>query len=281
MNKRLLLIFLISLFGPIACGQADASEGRLHLDGSDPAGQRPVVIESFTGTWCTFCYGAGMALESIQNNYPRSEVLVVIYHKDDPYSIRFANTRYNYYRVQGCPTAWFNGMIEETGGSRYQDGAQGIAVVRSVFQAWFEEERARTAGVAPFQLRLEGQIGPTDPEMKLTVSSATGYSENVNAIFLIVEDHIPVPPEEMAFNANKQTAFSAVARAHLGTEPVTLTSPGSFQINVSYAGTIPHHSEENLRPVVFLQNVTTKEIVGAVGEFSEPEPSPVSIWEVY
>ncbi|MFH1741134.1 MAG: hypothetical protein ABIH23_19200 [bacterium] len=273
--KKIFFIFLFLLIGPVVWGQSIADE---------PAAlttQRPVLIEAFTATWCTFCYGPGMALDIIQKNYPRSEVIVVVYHKDDPYSIPFTKTRDKYYGVLGYPTAWFNGIIEETGGARYQDGGVGISNVYNIFAGWIQEEHARIASAVPFQLRLEGEIGLTNTEMKLTISSATGYPGSVNAIVLVAEDRVLVPPDQIQFNANKQAVFGAVARAHLGTEPVTLNSPGSLEINISYADSIPHLFQENLRPVVFLQDDTTGEILGAVGEFSEPEPSATSDWWLY
>ena len=42
-----------------------------------PAGPRPIVIEEFTGTWCPVCYGAGMALDEIEANYSRRQIIIL------------------------------------------------------------------------------------------------------------------------------------------------------------------------------------------------------------
>jgi hypothetical protein len=148
------------------------------------------------------------------------------------------------------------------GGYPVADGESGISIMKGLYEAYIGAEEARTAGVEPFQLTLLGDAGPTDPEMRLIVSSTTGYPNPVSALFLITENGIPVSA------SNGQTVLNAVVRAHLGTEPISLTSPGTVTVSVSLSGTIPHLSPSELHPVVFLQDDTTGEIVGASGIFA-------------
>ena len=257
----------------------------LGLLGGDPwaqdAGQRPIVIEEFTGTWCTFCYGAGTALDRIEGSYSRDEIIVVAYHKSDPYSTPFAVVRDAYYSVAGYPTALFNGVVRETRGASFSEGPAGISRVLNEFAELIQQERERTAGAVPFQLGLEGNVGPVDPELIVTVNSVEGYPRPVSAVFLITENLVPVPPDELQYFANKQPIYNAVVRAHLGTESVDLASPGSLEVSVLYEGEIDYNSESNLHPVVFIQDDETHEILGGLGEFSSPDVTEVPDWYMY
>jgi thiol-disulfide isomerase/thioredoxin len=234
--------------------------GILLLAAVSAQAQRPVVIEDFTGTWCGYCYAASVALDRIEEERPRDEVIVIAYHRFDSFEISpICADRVISYSVGGYPTVWFNGMLELVGGYPVVDGEAGISIMKSLYESHILAEETRTAGTEPFQLTLLGDVGPTDPEMRLIVDSPTGYPNPVSALFLITENGIPVTA------SNGQTVLNAVVRAHLGTEPITLTSPGSVTVSASLSGTIPHLSPNALHPAVILQDDTTGEIVGAAG----------------
>ena len=239
---------------------------------------RPVLIESFSGTWCTYCFGAGMALDRIHANTSKDEVLVVVYHISDEYSIPFGQQRYDFYQVAGCPTAWFNGVVSETGGSSFREGGEGIARVLNIFADWIEQEQERIPKENPFELQLFGSVGPENPEMTLVVSATQPCPSPLNAVFLIVEDHVAVPEENLAFFANKQPMYSSLARTHVGTKNIDMSLADSVTIHVASEDFVPHESVENLRPVVFLQNSETGEILAATGVFTDSNPSSVIEW---
>ncbi len=243
----------------------------LCLAGPAGAAERPIVIEEFTGTWCIFCFGVGMALDRVHEVYPRDEILVVEYHSDDPYSIAFGESRVEYYAVAGFPTVVADGLQHFSGGSPLQDGEAGIAVLYDKILSLIEDERARLADVVPLRLYLEGHTGPEDPSLQLTIQNTAGYPHDIQVIFLITEDEVEVPPIQAI---NGKLLYNSVLRAHLGTETVKLTAPGSLEMRAAYAGVIPHQIPENLHPMVFLQDAKTKEILGAVGVFNRPVPVP-------
>lgn len=234
--------------------------GLLLLTAFSVQAQRPVVIEDFTGTWCGYCYAASGALDRIEDERPRDEVIVIAYHRFDFYEISpICADRVIHYGVGGYPTVWFNGVLDVVGGYPVADGESGINIMHGIYEAYIAAEETRTAGVEPFQLTLHGDLGPTDPEMSLTVESLTGHPNPVSALFLITENGIPVTA------SNGQTVLNAVVRAHLGTEPISLTSPGTLTVSVSLSGTIPHLSPNALHPAVILEDDVTGEIVGAAG----------------
>lgn len=237
---------------------------------------RPVVCELFTGTWCTYCYGSAIALERISLAYSREEVIILGYHLDDDFSITFGTERKEYYGVTVEPTVWFNGYVSVIGGSSSADGESGITSVYNNYIEKITQEQTRTSGTIPFECQLRGQVSPTNPEMTLRVTSLTGYTRTVNAVFVITEDNIPLMPPA----PNGQTSLSQVVRAHLGTRTIDLTTPGTVEITVSFTGTIPYVFAANLKPAVFLQDPTTREIMGSVGELSEITSCQTK-WESY
>jgi hypothetical protein len=136
-----------------------------------------------------------------------------------------------------------------------------------------QSELSRIANNVPFDIILRGSISPTNSAMTAYISTNTGYPRTVNAIFLITENAIPVSA------SNGQTVLNAVARGYLGTKSFTLTSSGSTTLNASI-GSIPYHDSIKLNPVVILQDATTKEIIGAVTEFTLPTEVS-SQWQLY
>lgn len=80
------------------------------------APQRMTLVESATGTWCTFCPGSALAVDELLSNGNR--VAVVNYHDagSDPFVIPAGNERVNYYGVTTFPTAFFDGQNPYVGG---------------------------------------------------------------------------------------------------------------------------------------------------------------------
>ncbi|MEL6653781.1 MAG: hypothetical protein AAFQ87_23545, partial [Bacteroidota bacterium] len=77
-----------------------------------------VVIEVFTGTWCTFCPGWALATDDYKAN--GDKVAVVKYHINDPYQTSAGVARDGYYNSQGYPTHIFDGTDQGAGGSASQ-----------------------------------------------------------------------------------------------------------------------------------------------------------------
>ena len=53
----------------------------------------------------------------------------------------------------------------------------------------------------------------------------------------------------------------------LGVNLRLTSSGGSVEVSASYTGTMPYNSASQLHPAVFIQDDTTKEILGGLGEF--------------
>lgn len=142
-----------------------------------------------------------------------------------------------------------------------------------LYAAKIQSEQLRMANNQPFNIILRGQMSPTYSAMTLYVSTTTGYPRTLNAIFLITEEAIPIS------SSNGQTILNAVVRGYLGTQSVTLTSPGATQVNASIDA-IPYYNANKLHPVVILQDSSTKEIFAGVTALSLPT-SISSLWQLY
>lgn len=241
---------------------------------SQPAvARRPVIVEEFTATWCGFCYAAGCALDRLQAKYPLTDIIVISYHIDDDFANSVSEARRDYYEPPGYPTAYFNGLNGEFKGYSVSSGENGIRNMYTLYNNYhLTPEKERIGEYAPFNLILSGDVGTTDPQMTLTIRSHEGYPHQVRVHLLIIEDNIPVSAP------NGQTVLNFVARADLGNQLITLSAGGISVVKGSYTGTIPCNDAANLKPIAFVQDENTNEILGAVGSFNL---SAASHWELY
>src|SRR5208283_5071296 len=127
MKKSHIIILLTSLF----------------VLGISTINARIVIIEEFTGTWCPYCYAAGMALDQLEAQYQRDQVLIISYHMEDDYSIAYNSPREDYYNISGYPTAVFNGVYSEVGGEDISQGEAGISMMYSVYTNDLKSEQNR------------------------------------------------------------------------------------------------------------------------------------------
>ena len=140
------------------CDKLFHSHSNAHADSDSlPAGPRPIVIEEFTATWCEYCYGAGMALDEIEANYSRRQIIVLSYHDDDGFDIPFNYPRMTYYNILGIPTSWFDGITDSEGGASIDEGADGINGIYNNYLEEIQTEEQRIANVNPFTLSLSGK----------------------------------------------------------------------------------------------------------------------------
>lgn len=233
---------------------------------------RPIVIEEFTGVWCTYCYGASLALDRIEAGNSRSSVIGIVYHIDDEFTIPFCHERTVFYENKGYPSVWFNGLIHDSGGASVKEGPIAIQALYNRYLEIIQSERERIANQSFIELKLEGDLNPESATLNLTITNQASYTGSVNAIFLITEDWIPVRAP------NGQTAINSLVRACLEIIPVDLSQPGIIQLSAVLNDEMAYNDEMNLQPVVLLQDEDTHEILAAIGEFTGTD---VQGWELY
>lgn len=219
---------------------------------------RPVLIEEFTGTWCGYCYAAGRALDRIEAEYPRSQVVVVAYHIDDDFAIVMNSDQQYFYNIGSFPTACFNGYARQTGGYLSSSGDTGVTAMYNKYKTKIQQEQIRIADINPLDVVLTGNLTPNKPKITLTITAKTGSPYAYYANILITEEGIPVSA------SNGQTVLNAVVRAG-GYATVSLPNAGDIKTyTLNITTTIACRDASKLQVVGFVQK-TSGEIVAATG----------------
>lgn len=217
-----------------------------------------VIIEDFTGTWCTYCPGAQMGIGDLKHNGYR--VAAIANHISDDYSIDATSKRYTYYGITGLPTAQFDGIITSTGGSHDES-------LYEIYKPFIEQRMATITtiklNIENYSYNSETRIVIADAVVERTIDSA---SDKLVLHSVVVESNI----EEEWMD---QTELNDVARAYYpnasGTTIDLSTNakqviPISFTLNEDW---IP----EFMELVVFVQDTETKEILnGDIKDINEP-----------
>ena len=133
---------------------------------------KKVLLEDFTGTWCSYCPGAGAAILTALNG--NSNLFGVGYHAGDPMEIPETAYWSNYYNVTGFPTVYVNGPdtrwnypnMTQVNAELAEDASVGLAI---------------EAAIVGGKLDLEVNVG-----FKLTPS------EEIKLMIYLVEDNVIV-----------------------------------------------------------------------------------------
>lgn len=234
---------------------------------------RPVVIEVFTASWCSYCFTAGHVIEQVINNYP--DVVVIEYHMNDGLcenqiidksAVEYANARIGVYFdfFYYVPCAILNGLEEQCPelDTSYDEMAEAINRLS------IEMAEKQYLG-----LKLNGSLGSEQSELRAEINAPNGYPNPVRFIFLLLQDNI-------AFNAeNGLKGYNCVVREFIAEETITFDSITELEIVKTTSSVIDPEILKDVRPVVYIQDTLTKEILMAVDEFTNL--SSVSIWDLF
>jgi len=228
--KKSLLIFLL-LMGIIAALNAVPRE--------------LVVVEIGTGTWCGYCPGAAMgAHDLLVNGQP---VAIVKNHNGDTFANTYSNARNTYYGITGFPTALFDGLNRSVGGSATQ----------SMYSTYLPRVTARMAVPSHYTLSAYGSGENNNWNVTVNVSKPE-EDTNTNVVL-----HACITQSGIPFNWGNQTTVENVNRLMVPSQngtPVDLATGESTDINLTFA-TQAAWPVDDLELVIWLQNVTTKEIL--------------------
>jgi len=204
-----------------------------------------VVVEIGTGTWCGYCPGAAMgAHDLLANGHP---VAIVENHNGDNYANTYSNARNTYYNITGFPTAFFDGLNPTVGGSSSQ----------SMYSSYLPKVNARMAIPSHYTLAAEGTNTGLQYNINVTVAKPEDDT-NTNVVLHAVITETDIPQVW-----GNQTEVDDVNRLMVPSQsgtPVTLATGGSTVVPLSFAVQSSWNMAK-LELVVFLQNVTTKEIL--------------------
>lgn len=205
-----------------------------------------VIVEIGTGTWCPYCPGASMgAHDLIANGH---NVAVVKYHNGDAYANTFSNARNAYYGITSYPTAKFDGVLEAVGGSNNQ----------SLYSNYLPKVNQRLAIPSHYSIVAgEGEISNGVMTLPVTITKVENDT-NTNVVL-----HSSITESNIAFNWQGQNRLDNVTRVMAPNQsgtPVSLGTGESTTVNLTF-NISPQWQLPNLELVLWLQNVTSKEVL--------------------
>jgi hypothetical protein len=200
------------------------------------------------------------------------KVAVIEYHFEDNYENLYGRSRKSYYGMMGLPTAFFDGVIEESGG--YYN--------TSLYSTYFPLYNQRIAVPSSFTIDIEGtHSGFSEYNINVTVTIiAEADSDNLVLHFVLTES-------EIIKNWQNQHKLNYVERLMLPDQYGTkLDFSENNKNKVSFTFTINKKwINKNCEIVAFVQNLSTKEILqGAKKElisFGSSNTNDVSILATY
>lgn len=220
------------------------------------------VVEIATGTWCYYCPGAAMAAdELIENGH---HAAIIEYHNGDNYSTSEGNARNNYYAISGVPTGFFDGILTVGGGDH----------VNSMYSSYLPKVNTRLNTSSDFILRGSAALDGNQLSIQAVGTKVEpNTSTNIKMFIVLTESNFTITWQG-------HTGLNFVERAmyngSTGTPVSFSTDPrqkviGTFTLNTSWV-------QNNMEVVIFLQDLTTKEIFqGTKFAFTEIPKIPTNL----
>ncbi len=207
-----------------------------------------VVVEVATGTWCQYCPGAAMGCHDLLvNGHP---VAIIKNHDGDNYANVYSNTRNSFYNPSGIPCAWFDGLTPVSGGN----------ATNSMYPQYLSKVNARKNVPSKYTLRATGSMVGNQVDFEVKIAKPEDDSNsNVKLHVVITESHI----NQVWQN---QTTLENVNRLMVPDQygtPISLATGDSTSVSLSFTPN-PAWVLNNLEAVIFLQNMTSKEILQGI-----------------
>jgi len=226
---------------------AGASEEAQPTAGTSP---RIVLVEEFTAQWCPPCVSAAHALTRVEDEYGKSEIVVVAYHaSNDPfYDANVIGPRLsifvtsNYY----LPT-----VIVDGGGPTNSQGLWtiGSSSPDAAYDSYTADIGARSAVKTDLQITPSGDLTPTTAFASATVHASDAVTEsNLFITFVLTEDN------QYYMGTNGNPLHRVVARA-LYERPISIAQGDTVKVSHTFAVN-PAWESDKLGFVVFVQTHT-------------------------
>jgi len=173
--RAILIVLMMVLSGlAILVPAASADEGQ----GISPmAGVKRVVLaELFTGAWCGWCPSANGGLKLMEQNYERNEIVILAYHEGDDLSNADGNARITMYGVTGYPDAFFDGVVERSGGDA--GGAN------PMYQKYINDYNTRAKVTSDLRMTVEGDVSDTTGKGEVWVNFTAVNTPTLTQLYL-------------------------------------------------------------------------------------------------
>ncbi len=207
-----------------------------------------VLIEEGTGTWCPYCPGAAMGLETLYDE--GSDVAIIAYHEGDAYETPESLNRLSYYNITSFPTVAFDGGNLISGGSATQSMYPSYKPVY--------DSRILVPSLHSMTMNVE-QTGSNTFTASVDIEQFSDYYPGPFKLYgVLTESSIMV-------NWQNQNHLDFVFRKiHPSTAGINVDFSGSSTFSTTINFTIePSWVKDNCEFIVFIQYPTNKEIVQA------------------
>ena len=128
----------------------------------DPAGDRVVLVELFTGAQCGPCVAADVAFDALGACYKPIDLITLQYHLHipgpDPLTCPDAISRQDYYGIRSTPSTYFNGRALAGSGGAAGDSRRKFNQYRHVIDELLEGKREARVELAARRIGDEVRI---------------------------------------------------------------------------------------------------------------------------
>lgn len=265
--KRIYAILLVLIMLISVTFSFNFSSYKLYaLEGEDfKPSPSPVIGELFTGAWCGPCQYANAALQIIQlTRFNREEFFYLAYHYKDSLATSETTERTSFYNVSSFPSLIIGGtsnpVIDTTDPSAL---AQGYGDTISEIM----QKRNYIADIA-----LSGSFENNEFTIKILATSDFG-KRNVNMVAVLYEDYINFEgPNGDCFHRYvvKNMPYGSKGRGLILKKGQVFEETRKFILNTK--------AKELVGLVVFLQDMSTKEIVGSGIYRFASKPDAIFYW---
>jgi PKD repeat protein/thiol-disulfide isomerase/thioredoxin len=216
---------------------------------------RSVLVELFTGTWCTWCQNAEGTLDKLANEYPLTELSILEYHVGDAYEVIPDNSaRASYYSVSGYPTAVFDGIDKRSGAGVGVPGPED-PVLYSDYKSRIDN---RLTVVSPLTITLTGSLSGGTGTINANITAIDDIPPGLTSLkarFVVYEDH-----NYTVFVSGREYRLRYTVVENLAEEAITLTKEANLEFTKTFS-LDPAWEQDKLGAVVFVQADSTKEIL--------------------
>lgn len=222
---------------------------------------RIVLIEDFIASWWTSCDEVAERLENLLENNADKAVLIANHCnvdfkplEDDKMSTSDGLARSAFYGFTYVPFATLNGS-----------GNSATSITNSSINSNFSKTEFFSFSVSSVKINEFPKSCSTT--IKIDCIETYNGSDNLVLMAAIVENNVDYFETYGVIASNGKNNYSHVLRKYISTVegvPITLTSAGSEEyFNFTYENDETYNNYENLRIVTFIQNIETKEVIGA------------------
>ncbi len=207
-------------------------------------GQRErVLMEDFTGTWCSYCPGAALGITELMNS--GYQISVIGRHREDDYETADIENRMAQYSVAGFPTMMIDGVVKLTGGHQ----------TLSVASLYIDDINKRYITKSSTQLEvIQSKLEGNTYNAVVSVNSLSKIQNpNYELRASIIESHIE--DEWLGIPTVDE------AQRYYSDHPLDL-SDGSDMVTLSFTLDDVLNTD-NTEMVVYIQDVSTNEVINA------------------